>query len=201
MPRPSPFADLTDAVVVELARPSRAAFGCFALTTAFLAVVAVAALTYAAIGPSSSSTALRWLAAVLGVIFLLLVAGLVAVTVKAARGVQGLAFDADGVRWRSDRAVVRLEWAELAAVRIVQPIKIRGIRTSAPKAPSVQFWPADNDLLRRHPELTNQVAAGDAPRPELSTLRLSFALASAEAEPQVSAAVERFAPALWIAGE
>lgn len=184
--------------MVGLGRPSRAAFGCFLATTGFLALVAVAAIAYAVVGPASSSGPVRIVAATLGGIFVLLVAGLLLVTVRAARGRQGLAFDAGGVWWRSERQLVRIGWDDLQAVGTTPPLKIKGIRTSAPRTPSVHLWPADDALLRDHPELTNRVSAGEPPREDLPTVRISFALESTAAEAEVGPAVERFAPALWV---
>ena len=68
----SPFADVADgpaedAVIVELGRPTRVALGCFGATTVFLALVALAALSYAIFavpGPATAPPALRPVAAV-----------------------------------------------------------------------------------------------------------------------------------------
>ena len=201
MPRPSPFADLdateqpaADAVIVELGRPTTRAFGCFGLTTLFLAVVAAAAIGYAVAGPPSSNTPLRWLAAVLGGVFVLLAAGLVAVAIRAGRVRQGLALDADAVWWRSDAVLVRLPWTDLAAARMVEPVRIRGMRSSVPKAPSVQLSPVDEATLKRYPQLLDAITAGEPPRPELPGLRFTFRLSSAADGETVSAALTRFAP-------
>jgi hypothetical protein len=199
VPRPSPFADLAEgpsaaAVTVELGRPSRAAFGCFGSTTAFLAVVAAAAIGCAVVGPASFSTALRWVAAVLGVLFLALAAALVLVAVRAGRVRQGLALDAEAVWWRSDAVLVRLPWSELAAARMVEPVRIRGLRTSTPRVPALQLAPPDEDTVRRHPDLLGAVTAGEPLRPELPTLRFTFQPSSAEDAAAIAAALTRFAP-------
>lgn len=208
MPRPSPFADIDDgpapdAVVADLGRPTRAALGCFGITTLFLALVTLAALSYAAFGhpgPRVAPSSLRVVAAVLGVVFLAIVIGLVVVAVRAVRGRQGLAFDAAGVWWRADRVLVRLPWSDIAAVRVVTPVRIRGVRTSAPKTPAVELCPVDEQVVRRYPELTEQVTAGTPIRPDLPTLRFSFRLSSTEDEAPVAEALARFAADQWAAG-
>jgi len=201
MPRPSPFADLdatekpaADAVIVELGRPTRAAFGCFGLTTLFLAVIALAAVGYAVAGPPSSNTALRWVAAVLGGVFVLLVGVLVVVAVRANRIRQGLAVDADAVWWRSDAVLVRLPWTDLAAAELVEPVHIRGLRSSTPKAPSVQLHPVDEDTLKRYPRLLDAVTAGEPAAPGRPSLRFTFRLLSTADGEAVAAALDRFRP-------
>ncbi|HWC79467.1 MAG TPA: hypothetical protein VG756_05840 [Pseudonocardiaceae bacterium] len=204
MPRPSPFTDLPateqpagpaeDAVVVELGRPSGRAYGCFGLTTAFLAVVALAAVVYAALGPRAASSQLRGLAAVLGVIFLAFAAWLVLVGVRAVRARHGLALDADAVWWRRDAVLVRLPWTELAAARMVQPIRIKGLRSSAPPAPAVQFSPVDEAALRRYPQLVDAVTAGEPLAEHLPRLRYTFRLVTPADGQAVAAALARFVP-------
>lgn len=207
MPRRSPFADLHDgpadnAVVVEIGRPSRAALGCFGLTTVFLAVISLAAIGYAAFRPAASSGAARGLAGVLGAIFLVLVAGLVVVGLRAARVRQGLAFDAEAAWWRSDRTLVRLPWASVAAVQLVEPVRVRGLRTSAPKAPAAQLTTVDEptlrQLLRDHPRLVDAVISGEPVGPGLPGLRLSFRLSTPDDGARVAGAIGRFAPDLWL---
>ncbi|HEX5119390.1 MAG TPA: hypothetical protein VFW65_29720 [Pseudonocardiaceae bacterium] len=203
---PSPFADTADgpaadAVIVELGRPTRMALGCFGATTVFLAFVALAALSYAAFtwpGPVTAPPALRPVAAVLGVLFLAMVCGLVAVAVRVVRHRQALAFDADAVWCRTERATVRLPWADLAAVRIVAPSLPKGVRTSAPRTPTVELCPAAEATVRRHPELADSVTGGEPVRPDLPSLRFAFRLSSADDEPAVDAALDRFAPDLRV---
>lgn len=202
MSRSSPFAGVADgppadAVVVELGRPTRRALGCFGLTTVFLAVVALLALSYAIFGepgPSGEPPSLRPVAAVLGVLFLVMVAGLIVVTVRALRPHQGLAFDADAVWWRADRAVVRLPWSDLAVVRVVAPQITKGVRTSAPRTPTVELCPVDDAAVRRYPQLADWVTGGEPPRDDLPRLRFALPLSTVEDGPTVTAAVDRFAP-------
>jgi hypothetical protein len=207
MPSRSPFADVTDgpaedAVVVALGRPTRAALGCFGLTTLFLAAVALAALSYAVFdepGPTDAPAALRVVAAVLGALFLLMVVGLATIAVRALRHRQGVAFDADAVWWRGERAVVRLPWAEIAVVRVVAPVIVKGMRTSAPRTPSVEVCPLVESTVLGHPELADQVTSGEPVRPDLPGLRFTFRLSSADDEPVVADAVARFAADRWTA--
>jgi hypothetical protein len=208
MPRPSPFADVadgpsSDAVVVELGRPTRAALGCFGVTTLFLALVALAALSYAVFGhpgPSDAPSSLRVVAAVVGGIFALIVVGLVAVAVRAVRGRHGIAFDTTGVWWRADRASARLPWSEIAAARVSTPVRVRGVRTSAPRTPAVELCPVDEQVIRRYPALTNLVTAGEPFRADLPLLRFTFRLSSADDEGSVADALARFAPEQWAEG-
>lgn len=205
MPRSSPFADVTDgpaadAVVVELGRPTRMALGCFGATTAFLAVVGLAALSYAIFGvpgPQGAPSTLRPVTAVLGVLFLLMVAGLVLVTVRATRPRQGLAFDADGVWWRADRALVRLAWHDIGLVRVVAPVPPKGVRTSAPRTPIVEVCPVDEATIRRWPALAGSVTGGEPVRDDLPRLRFAFRLSFADDGPTVAAAVAMLAPDRW----
>ncbi len=212
MARSSPFADLAgrpdgpsaDAVVVELGRPTRAALGCFGLTTLFLAALALAALSYAVVGwpgPRDAPPSLRPVAAVLGGIFLLIVVVLGAIAVKAVRGRQGLALDADCVWWRADRTLVRLPWSDIAAARLVTPpSKIRGARTSTPRTPAVELWPVDVETIRRHPALTDRVTGGGPVGPESLTMRFAFRLPSVADGGPIGEAIARFAPDQWAAG-
>lgn len=211
MPRPSPFADLADsqggpapdAVVVELGRPTRAALGCFGLTTLFLAAVALAALSYAVFrepGPRTAPPSLRVVAAVLGGIFLLIVLGLGTIAVKAVRSRQGMAVDADAVWWRADRTLVRLPWSDIAAARLVTPTRIRGQRTSTPRTPAVELCPVDEQTVRRYPALADRVTGGEPARPGLPALRFAFRLPSVEDGPRMAEALARFAPVQWAAG-
>jgi hypothetical protein len=212
MARRSPFADLVgrsdgpaaDAVVVELGRPSRAALGCFGLTTLFLAALAVAALSYAVSGwpgPRVAPPALHSVAAVVGGIFLLIVVVLGTVAVKAVRGRQGLAFDSGGVWWRADRTLVRLPWSDIAVARLVTPpARVRGVRTSTPRTPAVELCPKDVQTIRQYPALTDRVSGGAPVAPGLPAMRFVFRLPSvADSEP-VGAAIARFAPDQWAAG-
>lgn len=206
MARSAPFADVADgpaedAVIVELGRPTRKAFGCFVVTTVFLALVALAALSYAIFavpGPATAPPALRPVAAVLGVIFLAMVCGLVAVTVRVVRHRQALAFDADAVWCRTERATVRLPWTDFAAVRVVAPVVPKGVRTSAPRTPVVELCPAAEATVLRHPELADSVTGGEPVRPDLPALRFAFRLSSDDDRPAVDAALDRFAPQLRV---
>ena len=212
MARPSPFADLAgqpdgptaEAVVVELGRPSRAALGCFGLTTLFLAAVALAALSYAVFGqpgPRVAPPALHSVAAVLGGIFLLIVVVLGTVAVKAVRGRQGLAFDPGGVWWRADRTLVRLPWSDIAVARLVTPpVRVRGVRTSTPRTPAVELCPKDVQTIRRYPALTDWVTGGEPVAPGLPAMRFAFRLPSVADGGPVTAAIARFAPDQWAAG-
>jgi hypothetical protein len=212
MARSSPFADLPgypdgpgpDAVAVELGRPTRAALGCFGLTTLFLAALALAALSYAVFGqpgPRDAPPSLRVVAAVLGGIFLLLVVVLGTIAVKAVRSRQGLAFDADGVWWRADRTLVRLPWSDIAVVRLVAPpARVRGARTSAPRTPTVELCPKDVETVRRHPALTDWVTGGAPVAPGLPAMRFAFRLPSVADGGPIAAAIARFAPEQWTAG-
>ena len=201
----SPFTGCSDgpsadAVVVPLGRPTRAALGCFGLTTLFLAVVALAALSYGIVGapgPQGAPAALRPVAAVLGVVFAVIVAGLVTVIVRATAPRQGLAFDADAVWWRADRSLVRLPWQDIAVVRVVAPATTKGVRTSAPRMPTVEVCPVDEATVLRHPALADCVTGGEPVRDGLPRLRFAFRLSSAEDGRLVAAAVPRCAPERW----
>jgi hypothetical protein len=201
--RSSPFAGLgaerpaPDALVVELGRPTRVALGCFGSTTVFLAAIALAAVSYAAFGvpgPRVAPPSLRVVAGVLGGIFLLIVAGLAGTVVRAVRTRQGLAVDGDAVWWRADKVLVRLPWSEIAAVRVVPPERVRGVRSSAPRTPSVEVCPVDAETIRRHPALADRVTGGPA------ALRLTFRLPSVADGVSVSDTLARVAPAQWAAG-
>lgn len=202
----SPFADVADgpaqdAVIVDLIRPTRRALGCFLVTTVFLACVALAAVSYAIFtvpGPVDAPPALRPVAGVLGGLFLAIVCALVMVAVRAVRRRQALALDADGVWCRTERAVVRLPWSELAAARVVAPTVPKGVRTSAPRTPTLELCPADETTVRRHPELADSVTGGEPVRPDLPALRYAFRLASTGDQPAVAAALDRFAPDLHV---
>jgi hypothetical protein len=205
VPRTSPFADVTgddgppaDAVVVALGGPTRAALGCFGLTTLFLAVIALAALGYAIIGPPGAAHSLRIVAGVLGGLFLLMALWLAVVGVRATRRRQGLAFAADAVWCRPERAVVRLPWSDIAAVRVVPPTVVPGVRTSAPRTPSAELTPVDEATARRYPGLAASVTSGEPAAPGLSTLRFTFRLSSTDDAATVMAAIARFAPNTWL---
>jgi hypothetical protein len=212
MVRSSPFADLAgqqdgpavDAVVVELGRPTRAALGCFSLTTLFLAAVGLAALSYALFGqpgPRGAPPSLRPVAAVLGGIFLLIVVVLAMVVVKAVRGRQGLALDADGVWWRADRTLVQVPWTDISAARLVAPpARVRGVRTSTPRTPAVELCPVGIETIRRYPALTDWVTGGEPIGPDGSTIRFAVRLPSVSDGDAVGAAIARFAPGQWAAG-
>jgi hypothetical protein len=205
----SPFAGLgdgpaQDAVVLELGRPTRAALGCFGLATLFLAAVALAALSYAILdtpGPPHAPPALRVVAAVLGSLFLLMVLALAAVAVRVVRHRQGVAFDSDAVWWRTERDLVRLPWAEIAVVRSVPPVVIKGARSSVPRTPRVEVCPVDEATVRRYPALAGSVTSGEPVRPDLPALRFVFRLSSGADEPAVADAVRRFAPGRWAADQ
>jgi hypothetical protein len=200
----SPFAGFEDgpaqdAVVVEPGRPTRSALGCFGLTTVFLAIVALAALSYAILGtpgPRDAPGALRVIAAVLGALFVSMVIALVAVAVRVVRHRQGVAFDSDAVWWRTERDLVRLPWAEIALIRTVPPPR-GGARTSTPRTPRVEICPVDEATIRRHPALADSVTSGEPVRPDLPALRFAFRLSSGADEPAVVDAVRRFAPDRW----
>ncbi|HEX5401941.1 MAG TPA: hypothetical protein VFX16_06525 [Pseudonocardiaceae bacterium] len=197
----SPFADVVDgpaedAVVIELGGLTRVALGCFTMTTVFLALLALAALGYAVLD-HPAAPALRAVAAVLGALFALMVVGLAIVAIRAARHRQGLAFDADAVWCRPERTLVRLPWPELAMVRVVPPRFQKGVRTSAPRTPTVELCPADEAVVRRYPALADSVTSGEPVRADLPVLRFAFPLSCAADEPAVAAAVARFAPDRW----
>jgi hypothetical protein len=197
-----PFADLADgpaddAVVLELNKPTRAALGCFGVTTLFLAALAVAALAYVFDQPHSG--ALRVVAAVLGTVFGLMAVALVVVATRVVRQRQGVAFDADALWWRTERGLARLPWAEIGAVRVVAPVVIKGMRSSAPRTPRVEVCPLDEATIRGYPALADSVTAGEPIRADLPVLRFTFRLPQAEDEPVVAAAVARFAQGLWLA--
>ena len=203
MPRTSPFAGLVDgpapdAVTVEIGRPKPVAVGCFGLVTLFLAILAVAAFTFAAnvrVNKSASSAgSLRVIAVVLGIVFAVIVVFLFVVTVKALRTRQGLAFDERAVWWRDGAELVTLPWTDISAARLVRPVTIRGRRSSQPLAPSVELYPASMDALRAHQGLMNKVAAGPPPREGLPKLRFSFSLPGADTADLVEATMGRFAP-------
>lgn len=200
MPRTSPFADVTDgpaddAVVVALGGPTRTALGCFGLTTLFLAAIALGAVGYAVFADAPRS--LHIVAGVVGGLFLLIVLGLTGTVVRALRRGRGVAFDADGVWCRPERAVVRLPWPEIAVVRVVPPEVIKGIRTSTPRTPAVELSPVDETVVRRHTDLADSVTSGEPVRPQVPSLRYTFRLATAEDALAVAAAISRFAPEKW----
>jgi hypothetical protein len=203
VPRTSPFAGVVDgpapdAVTVETGRPKPVAVGCFGLVTLFLAILAVAAFTFAAnlrVNKSASSAgSLRVLAVVLGIVFAVIVVFLFVVTVKALRTRQGLAFDERAVWWRDGAELVELPWTDVAAARLVRPKKVRGRRSSQPLAPSVEVYPTSMDELRAHQSLMTKVAVGDAPRDGLPRMRFSFSLPGSDAADLVEATMSRFAP-------
>lgn len=206
MPRTSAFADVddgppADAVVVPLGGPTRAALGCFGLTTVFLALVAAAAVSYAISGvpgPVGAPPSLRVVAGVLGGLFLVMVVGLAVVAVRATRRGRGLAFAADGVWCRPERVVVLLPWSDVAAVRVVPPVVVRGVRTSTPRTPSVEVTPTDDAAARRYPALADSVTSGEPAAPGLATLRFTFRLSSTDDTATVTAAIARFAPNTWL---
>lgn len=203
MPRTSPFTGLTggpapDAVTVEVGRPRKAALGCFGVVTLFLAILAVAAFSYAAglVVNKTSGTpgSLRVVAVVLGIVFVVIVVCLVVVTVKAVRGRQGLGFDARAVWWRDGEHLVELPWTDVAAARLVRPAKQRGGRSSLPVTPTVELYPTSVDTLRDYPQLVDKVISGEPAKPELSLLRFSFRLPDVDAADLVESAMGRFAP-------
>lgn len=203
MPRSSPFAGLVDgpapdAVTVEVGRPKAIAIGCFGVVTLFLAILAVAAFTYAA-GAVVNTTmgtpaSLRVVAVVLGVVFVSIVLALVVITVKALRARQGLGFDGRAVWWRDGAKLVELPWTDIAAARLVRPAKVRGGRSSVPVAPSVELYPTSVDTLREYTQLLDKVISGEPATPELPVLRFSFQLPDPATAEAVEAAMSRFAP-------
>jgi hypothetical protein len=204
VPRSSPFAGLVDgpapdAVTVEVGRPKAIAIGCFGMVTLFLAILAVAAFSYAAGAvvnrTSGTPGSLRVVAVVLGIVFVAIVVALIAVTVKALRGRQGLGFDQRAVWWRDGAQLVELPWDDIAAARLVRPKKTRGSRSSAPVTPTVELYPTSVDTLREYTQLLDKVVSGEPARPELPVLRFSFRLPDPATAEQVEAAVSRFAPA------
>jgi hypothetical protein len=207
VPRPSPFADVTDgpaadAVIIEFGRPTARALGCLGMTALFLAALGLAAISYGLTGVPGPRVAVGWFrpfAAVLGVVFVLVVAALVTAAVKTVRGRQGLAFDASGVWWRADELLVRVPWSDLVAARLVTPVKIRYLRTSSPQTTTVELVPVDDDTIRRYPQLTDKIIAGDA-LPGIPLLRFGFRLPSSDDATPVADALARFAPALLAAG-
>jgi hypothetical protein len=197
----SPFAGLPDgpapdAVVIELGRPTRAALGCFGVTTLFLAALAVAALNYAVF--EHPPGALRVVAAVLGGLFLLMVVALATVAVRVVRQRHGVAFDADALWWATERGLARLPWPEIGAVRVVAPVVIRGMRSSAPRTPRVEVCPVAEETIRQYPALADSVTAGETVRADLPVLRFTFRLPTAAHQDVVAAAVARFAPDRWL---
>jgi hypothetical protein len=197
----SPFAGLPDgpapdAVVIELGRPTRAALGCFGVTTLFLAALAAAALSYAV--AEHPAGAPRVVAAVLGTLFLLMVVALVIVAVRVVRQRHGVAFDADALWWRTERGVAKVPWPEIGAVRVVAPVVVRGMRSSAPRTPRVEVCPVDEATVRQQPALADSVTAGEPIRADLPVLRFTFRLPTAAHESVVAAAVARFAPDVWL---
>ena len=107
--------------------------------------------------------------------------------VRAVRSEQGLAFDADAVWCRPDRATVPIPWTDIDAVRVVPPEVIKGIRTSTPRTPSVELVTD----VRRYPQLADSVTSGES-------LRFAFRLATGDDERKVADAVARFAPDRWL---
>ncbi|HJP79038.1 MAG TPA: hypothetical protein VJ914_32500 [Pseudonocardiaceae bacterium] len=204
MPRSSPFAGLVDgpapdAVTVEVGRPKAIAIGCFGVVTLFLAILAVAAFTYAA-GAVVNTTmgtpgSLRVVAVVLGIVFVAIVIALIVITVKALRARQGLGFDERAVWWRDGAKLVELPWTDIAAARLVRPAKVRGGRSSVPVAPSVELYPTSVDTLREYTQLLDKVISGEPATPELPVLRFSFQLPDPATAEAVEAAMGRFAPA------
>jgi hypothetical protein len=182
-----------DAVTVELGGPTKVAFGCFGATTGFVALIAIAALGYTIAG-----TGHRVVLGVVAGLLLVIVVILVVALVNAVRHRQALVFDAAGVALRTTRRTVVLPWPEVAVVRVVEPNLPKGMRTSAPRTPSVEVCPADESTVRTHATaLAEHVAAGEPPRPDLPGVRFAFRLPSAAAAEVVTAAVLRFAPATW----
>lgn len=206
MPSPSPFADIADgpaddAVVVPLGGTTRTALGCFGLTTLFLAVVAVAALSYSVFGvpgPAHATRSLHVVAAVLGGLFLLIVIGLGAVAVRAVRGRHAIAFDAAAVWCRPDRVPVRMPWQDIAVVRVVGPHVVKGIRTSTPRTPAVEITLVSEDAVRNYRALAGSVTSGEPVRDGLPTLRFAFRLAADGDRRTVTDAVTRFAQDTWM---
>ncbi len=203
MPRTSPFTGLADgpapdAVTVEVGRPKAAALGCFGVVTLFLAILAVAAFSYAAgvVVDKAGGTpgSLRVVAVVLGIVFVVIVVCLVVVTVQAVRGRQGLGFDERAVWWRDGAQLVELPWADIAAARLVRPATARGRRSSTPLTPTLELYPTSVDTLRGYPRLVDKVISGEPARPELPVLRFSFRLPDVDAADLVESAVRRFAP-------
>jgi hypothetical protein len=203
VPRTSPFAGVVDgpapeAVTVEIGRPKPVAVGCFGLVTLFLAILAVAAFTFAAnlrVNKSASSAgSLRVLAVVLGIVFAVIVVFLFVVTVKALRTRQGLAFDERAAWWRDGDELVELPWTDIAAARLVRPKKTRGRRSSQPLAPSLELYPADMAALRGHQGLMTKVAVGEPARSGLPRMRFSFSLPGSDTADLVESTMGRFAP-------
>jgi hypothetical protein len=186
-------------VTVEIERPKAVAMGCFAVVTLFLAILAVAAFSYAAGAvvnrTSGTPGSLRVVAIVLGIVFVAMVGCLVVVSVKALRARQGLGFDERAVWWRDGTKLVELPWADIAAARLVRPSKPRGGRSSMPVTPSVELYPTSVDTLRVYVQLVDKVTSGEPARPELPGLRFSFRLPDPAAADLVETAVGRFAPA------
>jgi hypothetical protein len=205
MPRSSPFAGVTDgpaddAVIIELGRPTAGAVGCLGTTTLFLAISAAGALSYAVFGtpgPKIAAGGFRPVTGVIGVVLVALVAGLVIAAVKALRSRQGLAFDARAVWWRADDGVVRVPWSDIAAARLVTPVKIRYLRTSTPH--TIELCPPDDATLLRYPELRDKVIAGER-HAAGNVLRFAFRLPSTDFAPVAEAALRRFAPDKLAAG-
>jgi hypothetical protein len=206
----SPFADLAegpapDAVVLPLLRPSRAAFGCVLCTALFFVASAAIAVIYAATGALFATRhpgipGLRITAAAFALLFLVVVAALVVAAVRVARTRHGVAFDAEGVWWRDGDRLVTIPWAEFGVARMVTPVFIRGLRSSAPRTPSLQLCPVGEETIRGRPVLADRATIVREDEPDGPKLWLTFQLLSAADAAAAAAAVRRHAPEQWAAG-
>jgi hypothetical protein len=211
MDRVSPFADLDegpapDAVALPLLRPSRAAFGCVLFTALFFVASAAIAVIYAVGGAVFATrhpgiTGLRVIAAVFAVLFLAVVAALVVAAVRVARTRHGVAFDAEGVWWRDGDRVATIPWAEFGRARMVTPVFIRGLRSSAPRTPTLQLCPVGDETIRGRPLLADRATIVREDDPIGPRLWLTFQLLSATDAAAAADAVQRHAPAQWAAGQ
>jgi hypothetical protein len=203
--RAQPFAGIADgpapdAAIVEFGRPAPIALGCVGATAFLVALLGLTSLSYAAFhwpGPAAASTGLRTVGAVVGVLFLLLVLGVVAIEVRVLRNRQALAFDSRALWCQVDSAHVRLPWDELAAVRVVDPAVKERIRTSARRMPTVEVWPKRDGTVTRYPALAAMITSGDPLRPGMSGLRFAFRLDAVADRAVVLGAVRRFGPEQW----
>jgi hypothetical protein len=211
MDRVSPFADLAegpapDAVVLPLLRPSRAAFGCVTLAALFFAVSAMVALGYAITGTPfapayTAALGLRITAVVFAVLFLAVVVALVIAAVRVARTRHGVAFDSTGVWWRDGDRVAAIPWAEFGLARMTTPVFIRGLRSSAPRTPTLQLCPVTNDTLRSRRPLADRATIISEDEPTGPRLWLAFQLLSTADATAAAEAVRRYAPEQWVAGQ
>lgn len=190
-----------DATVLVVERPTRPALGCVGAIAVFLAVIAGAALAYAAGGfTASAATTPRVVCGIAGGVFLALLVLLVAALVSTLRQVEALAVDGRGVWWSGRGGPVVLPWSVLAAARVVPPT---GPKRGRSGRPTLELFPTDDETVRRavsgphasHGGLRERVSAGEAPGEGLPSLRFAFRLPATDAADRLSDAVAAAAPA------